>query len=144
YRIGHSAVVVGRIRGETVYIGIKAPMVRVVHDEAFVVMPGYRMTYRPEEPEIDVACSIALATFARDDFASADFEYLYSGPDISGQRTFRAIKGRDRQVHDQDAVDGLIDVYVRGLALVLDAGVSPTRPDLRGYRIVDSQEPRFF
>jgi len=143
YRIGHSAVVVGRIAGETVYIGIKAPMVRVVHDEAFVVMPGFRMTYRPEEPEIDVACSIALATFGRDDFASADFEYLYSGPDIAGRRSFRAIKGRDRHVYDQDAVDTLIDVYVRGLALVIEAGIPVTRPDLRGYRIIDPREPAF-
>jgi hypothetical protein len=102
YRIGHSAIVVGRIAGETVYVGIKAPMVRVVHDEAYVVMPGYRMAYRPAEPEIDVACSIALATFGRDDFSSADFEYLYSGPDVSGRRSFRAIKGRDRRVYDDD------------------------------------------
>jgi hypothetical protein len=144
YRIGHSAVVVGRIAGQTVYIGIKAPMVRVVHDEAFVVMPGYRMTYRPDEPEIDVACSIALATFGRDDFSTADFEYLYSGPDITGRRTFRAIRGKDRHIHDQDAVDALIDIYVRGLALVLEAGIPIIRPDLRGYRIIDPREPTLF
>lgn len=143
YRIGHSAVVVGRIAGESVYVGIKAPMVRVVHDEAYVVMPGYRMTYRPDEPEIDVACSIALATFARDDFSSADFEYLYSGPDIAGRRSFRAIKGRDRRVYDRDAVDGLLDVYVKGVALVIKAGIPATKPDLRGYRIIDPREPRF-
>jgi hypothetical protein len=144
YRIGHSAVVVGRIAGETVYVGIKAPMVRVVHDEAFVVMPGYRMTYRPDEPEIDVACSIALATFGRDDFSSADFEYLYSGPDVSGRRAFRAIKGRDRHVHDRDAVDSLLDVYVKGIALVMEAGIPVSRPDLRGYRIIDPREPGLF
>lgn len=144
YRIGHSAVVAGRISGETVYVGIKAPMVRVVHDEAFVVMPGYRMTYRPDEPEIDVACSMALATFGRDDFEAADFEYLYSGPDISGRRSFRAIKGRDRNVYDRDAVDALLDVYVKGVALVLEAGVPASRPDLSGYRIIDPREPGLF
>ena len=143
YRIGHTAVVVGRISGQTVYIGIKAPMVRVVHDEAFVVMPGYRMTYRPAEPEIDVACSIALATFGRDDFSSADFEYLCSGPDLSGRRSFKAIRGRDRRVYDRDAVDALVDTYVRGLALVLEAGIAPTKPDLRGYRIIDPSQPGF-
>ena len=58
YRIGFVAVAVGRTRGETVYIGIKTPMVRVAHHEAFVVMPGFRMSHRPVEAEIDVACSI--------------------------------------------------------------------------------------
>ena len=118
-------------------------MVRVVHDEAFVVMPGFRMSYRPAEPEIDVACSIALATFGRDDFASADFEYLYCGPGIDDRRSFRAIRGRDRNVYDRDAVDHLIDIYVRGVARVLDAGVDIRRPDLRGYRIIDPDEPSF-
>jgi hypothetical protein len=144
YRLGHSAVVVGRVAGENVYVGIKAPMVRVVHDEAYVVMPGYRMSFRPHEPEIDVACSIALATFGRDDFADADFEYLYSGPDITGRRSFRAIKGRERHVYDRDAVDALLDVYVRGVALVLEAGLPASRPDLRGYRIIDPREPGLF
>lgn len=144
YRIGHSAVVAGRVAGENVYVAIKAPMVRVVHDEAYVVMPGYRMTFRPDEPEIDVACSMALATFGRDDFASADFEYLYSGPDLSGRRSFRAIKGRERHVYDRDEVDALLDVYVRGVGLVLEAGVPISRPDLRGYRIIDPREPGLF
>lgn len=143
YRIGNTAVVAGRIAGRNVYIGIKAPMVRVVHDEAFVVMPGFRMSHRPAEPEIDVACSIALATFGRDDFASADFEYLYAGPDIAGKRSFRAIKGRERKVYDRDAVDALIDVYVRGIALVLESGFDAAQPNLRGYKIIDPREPGF-
>ena len=142
YRIGHTAVVAGRLAGKNVYIGIKAPIVRVVHDEAYVVMPGFRMSYRPAEPEIDVACSIALATFGRDDFASADFEYLYAGPDIAGKRGFRAIKGRERKVYYRDAVDALIDIYVRGIALVIEAGFDAPQPNLRGYKIIDPHEPR--
>jgi hypothetical protein len=144
YKIGRAAVVVGRISGDNVHVGIKAPMVRVVHDQAFVVLPGFRMTHRPQEPEIDVACSIALANFGRDDFESADFEYLYSGPDASGSRAFRAIHGRDRRIYDRDAVDALMDVYVKGVALVKEAGVDLTRPDLRGYRIIDPREPGLF
>jgi hypothetical protein len=144
YRIGHTAVVVGRAVGQSVFIGIKAPMVRVVHDEAFVVMPGYRMSHRPAEVEIDVACSIALANFGRDDFASADFEYLYSGPGISGHREFRAIRGRDRNVYDRETVDALMDIYVKGVALVLRTQSEIRHPDLRGYRIVDPSQPEFF
>jgi hypothetical protein len=143
YRIGRTAVVVGRARGENVYVAIKAPLVRVVHDEAFVVMPGYRMTYRPAEPEIDVACSVALATFGRDDFESADFEYLYCGPGVDGHRSFRSIRGRDRRVYDRDEVDAFLDVYVKGVALALNAGLEVKRPDLRGYHIIDPNEPTF-
>lgn len=143
YKIGFVAVSVGRIKEKTVYVGIKAPIVRVLHDEAFVVMPGFRMSYRPGERQIDLACSIALANFARDDFASADFEYLYAGPGLSGYREFRAIRGRDRQIFDRDEVDALLDVYVRAVALAMEAGVEVHEPNLRGYRIIDPQAPSF-
>ena len=141
YPIGFTAVVVGRIKGKNVYIGIKAPFVRVVHDGAFVVMTGFRMSNRPGERQIDLACSVALANFARDDFASADFEYLYAGPGLSGHREFRAIRGRERKIFDRDNVDALLDVYVRAVALTMEAGVEVREPNLRGYRIIDPRQP---
>lgn len=144
YRIDFTAVAVGRIKDQTAYVGIKAPMVRVVHNEAFVVMPGFRKSFRPVETQIDLACSIALATFGRDDFASADFEYLYAGPGVSGQREFRAIRGRDRKIFDRDEVDTLLDVYVKGVALAIEAGAELREPNLKGYRIIDPREPTFF
>jgi hypothetical protein len=144
YRIGFTALAVGRIGDQTVYVGIKAPMVRVARREALVVMPGFRMSHRPVEAEIDVACSIVLANLARDDFADADFEYLYAGPGVSGQRDFRAIRGRDRTVYERDIVDGLLDVYVKGVALALQEGVNAPKPSLQGYRIIDPREPSFF
>jgi hypothetical protein len=143
YRIGFTAVAVGRVAGQTAFMGIKAPMIRVVHNEAFVVMPGFRMSHRPVEIQIDVACSIALATFARDDFADADFEYLYAGPGLSGKREFRAIRGRERNVFDHDAIDSLLDIYVRGVALAADAVVDLREPNLAGYKIIDPREPFF-
>ena len=144
YKIGLRAVEVGRIKGEQVYIGIKAPMVRVLHDEAYVVMPGFRMSYRPVEVEIDVACSIALATFAREGYDEADFEYLYAGPGVSGQREFRSIKGRERRVFSKDEVDALLDVYVKGVALALDAGVESRPANLKGYSVVGPRQSSMF
>jgi hypothetical protein len=144
YKIGFRAVAVGRIRGEQVYVGIKAPMVRVLHDEAFVVMPGFRMSHRPVEAEIDVACSIALATFAREGYDEADFEYLYAGPGLAGQREFRSIKGRERQVFDRDAVDSLLDTYVKGVSLALDAGVESRPANLHGYSVIDPRQSSMF
>lgn len=143
-RIGFTAVAAGRVKGATVYVGIKAPMLRVSDDEAFVVMPGFRMSHRPVEVEIDVACSIALENFRRDDRAVADFEYLYAGPGLDGKRSFRAIRGRDRKIFDRDALDALMDTFVKGVGLAIDAGAEPKRPDLRGYRIIDPSQASIF
>lgn len=144
YRIDPSAVVVGKIKERLVYVAIKAPMVRVQHDEAFVVLPGFRMSHRPTEAQIDLACSIVLANFGRDDFATADFEYLYAGPGISGERQFRSILGKERTVYDIDQIDALLDVYVKGVEIALQAGVGQDQPNLRGYRIIDPQQPGMF
>lgn len=143
YRIGFSAVAVGRTKGRTVYVAIKAPLVRVASGQAFVVMPGFRRSYRPADSQIDVACSLALATFARDDFAGADFEYLYAGPSSSGGREFRAYLGRDRRVFDRNEVDALLDKYVRAITLILEMGVQVTQPNLSGYRIIDPGQSSF-
>ena len=144
YRIGFSAVALGRAKGHTVYAAIKSPMVRVAHNESFVVLPGFRMSFRPTPGQIDLACSIALANLARDDFADADFEYLHAGPGVSKGREFRAIKGKDRSIYDIDQLDALLDVYVRGVALAIEMGAEVKSPNLRGYRIIDPREPGLF
>jgi hypothetical protein len=143
YRIGFSAVAVGRTRGRTVYVAIKAPLVRVAGGQAFVVMPGFRRSYRPADSQIDVACSLALGTFARDDFAGADFEYLYAGPNSLGAREFRAYLGRDRRVFDRSEVDVLLDKYVRAITLILEMGVQVKQPNLSGYRVIDPGQSSF-
>lgn len=74
YRIPFSAVPIGRLPGDiTAYMAIKAPLVRVCEGEVFVVVPGFRLGHRPMGTEIDVAASLALATFGRDDFSEADY-----------------------------------------------------------------------
>jgi hypothetical protein len=102
------------------------------------------MSYRPVEIEIDVACSIALAHLARDDYSGADFEYLYAGPGLSDQREFRAILGRDRRILDRDTVDALLDIYVKGLDLIASAGLGFGAPRLAGYRVIDPDQPGMF
>lgn len=144
YRVGFVAVPIGRFRDKSIYVGIKASMLRVRHDEAFMVVPGFRLTHRPAEREIDAACSLVLAQLARDDFADADFEYLYAGPGVSEGRVLRAIHGRDRQIFGRDAVDALVDTYVRGITLLLSRGKGAAEPNFRGYRIYDPNQLSLF
>lgn len=143
YRIPFSAVPIGRLPGDrTAYMAIKAPLVRVKGPEVFVVIPGFRLGHRPQGIEIDLAASLALATFGRDDFSEADYEYLDCSRGPSGERELRVCQGRDRRIFDLDEVDAVLDLYVRGLALAIDAGMPARKPNFRGYRIIDPNQPR--
>jgi hypothetical protein len=141
HRIGLIAVAIGRISGKTVYAKIKAPLLRIKDGKAYVVMPGLRMSHRPDEVAIDVACSIAHAVLAQGDMARAEFEYLYAGPGLGKAREFRAIHGTGRARFDETAIDHMLNIFVEGVALAANVGVSITEPKLSGYRIIDPSQP---
>lgn len=143
YRIPFSAVPIGRIPGsQTAYMAIKAPLVRVREARIFVVVPGFRLGHRPEGLEIDVAASLALSAFGRDDFAEADYEYLDCSRGLSGERELSVYRGCERRIFDVDEVDHMLDLYVRGLSKAIDAGMPAQAPNFRGYKIVDPNQPR--
>lgn len=143
YRIPFSAVPVGRLPGgQTAYMAIKAPLVRVQESEVYVVVPGFRLGHRPVGIEIDVAASLALATFARDDFAEADYEYLDCSRGASGERELSVYKGRNRRIFSADEVDVLLNNYMQGLALAVQASMDARAPNFRGYHVIDPQQPR--
>lgn len=145
YKIPFSAVPVGRLAGgQTAYMAIKAPLVRVKNSKPYVVVPGFRLGHRPEGAEIDVAASLALATFARDDFEEADYEYLDCSRGPSGTRELRVYKGAERRIFTIDEVDHLLDLYVQGLALAISQGMEVRAPSFRGYHIIDPDQPRMF
>jgi len=143
HRIGFLAVEVGRAHGKSVYVGIKAPFMRVIARDARVIVPGFRMSHRPNEAEIDVVCGITRAHLARDDYAASDIEYLHAGPGPDGKRLFRPILGRERTLPSADEVDGLLDVYVRGIALLMVAGLESSPPNFKGYQVRNLDEPLF-
>jgi hypothetical protein len=123
-------------------MAIKAPLVRVRRPDIFVVVPGFRLGHRPQGTEIDVAASLAVATFARDDFNEADYEYLDCSRGASGERELRVYHGRDRRLFSLDEVDHMLDIYVRGLALAFQSGMPANAPNFRGYKIIDPDQPR--
>ncbi|HEX8124512.1 MAG TPA: hypothetical protein VF548_02920 [Allosphingosinicella sp.] len=143
YRIPFSAVPIGRLAGgHTAFMAIKAPLVRVKRPDIFVVVPGFRLGHRPRGTEIDVAASFAVATFARDDFHEADYEYLDCSRGLSGERELSVYQGRDRRLFTLDEVDHMLDIYVRGLAFAIQSGMPAEAPNFRGYKIIDPDQPR--
>lgn len=144
HRIGLTAFAIGRFGGQSVFAKIKAPLLRVRGHEAYVVMPGLRMSHRPSEVAIDVACSVALAILTQGDMARAEFEYLYAGPGIGRDRSFRAIHGTGRKRYSEAEIDQLLHTFVEGVALAAEAGVSVSEPELRGYRIIDPRQPNLW
>lgn len=143
YRIQFSAVPIGRLPGDlTAYMGIKAPLVRVRDGKVYVVVPGFRLGHRPMGIEIDVAASLALATFGRDDFAEADYEYLDCSRGSFGVRELSIYRGTDRRIFNLDEVDHMLDIYIKGLSLALQSGMTAQKPNFRGYRVIDPNQPR--
>ena len=93
--------------------------------------------------QIDLACSIALENCAQGDYAGADFEYLYVGPGASHskERYFQAIHGRDRHIYDSDTMNGLLDIFVKGVELASRKSSELRTPSLKGYRVIDPESP---
>lgn len=143
YKIPFTAVPIGRLSGDRIaFMSVKAPLVRVENDNVFVVVPGFRIGHRPTGTEIDVAASLALANFARDDFAEADFEYLDCSRGISGERELQVYRGAERRVFDLEEVDTFLNVFVRGLDRAIQSGMEVRKPNFRGYRVIDPDQPR--
>jgi len=143
YKIPFTAVPIGRLpTGQTAYMAIKAPLVRVKGTEKYVVVPGFRLGHKPQGVEIDVAASLALATFGRDDFSEADYEYLDCSRGSSGERELCIYHGKERRIFDLDEIDYMLDLYVRGLSLAIDAGMSANVPNFRQYKVGDPDQPR--
>jgi len=144
YPIAFSAVESGRIDHQIVYITVKAPLARVADGLMYIVMPGFRKTFSPSESQIDVACSFALAALARGGYEGADFEYLYAGRGANPERQFRRILGSERRIYNEDDLDNFLDIYVRGIKLAMRYGVNFKRPNFRGFRVYDPNNPGFF
>jgi hypothetical protein len=145
HRIGYVAVSVGRHKGQTILIGIKAPFVRVRANDAFLVIPGFRKMARPQSWQIDFVCSLAAHQLARDDYERASPEYLYAGPgDDDAKRQFRAFRGGDLALYSQDRVDELLQIYVEAVAKLLELGRGAQPARTTGYRIIDPSQGTFF
>jgi hypothetical protein len=145
HKIGFLAIRIARYKGYTIYLGLKAPYVRVRDRHGFLVIPGFRKTYLPSDEQIAFPIALAHFQIARDDLSGIDTEYLYAGPGHGGvDRVFRAIYGEETELLSQDAIDDLLSVYVSGVIRVLERGLGLNKANLAGYRIVDPGQGNLF
>jgi hypothetical protein len=144
YRIGYVAVGIGRFKGQTIYVGIKAPFVRVRAGSAFLVIPGFRKMSRPLGWQIDLVCSLAASQLARDDYERATPEYLFAGPDDRNKRYFRAYTGELLKLFSNDQVDEFLQVYLEAVTKLLEKGRGAQPARMSGYRIIDPSQGAFF
>lgn len=145
YKHDYLAVAVGRFKGKTIHVGLKAPFTRVQGSSAYVVLPGFRKSFVPTDAQINLPLSLAAVQLARDDFKGADIEYLHAGPAPgTSVRMLRVIHGCRRKLLDADELDDVFAVYVEGVISALDAGYGMSEPDLAGYRVIDPNAPTFF
>lgn len=138
------AVRVGRHKDQTIYVGIKAPFVRVSAGNAFLVIPGYRKLARPQGWQIDFLCSLAASQLARDDYERATPEYLFAGPGADNKRYFRAYKGDSLKLLSNDQVDDFLQVYLEAVVKLLERGRGAQPARTAGYRIIDPSQGSFF
>jgi hypothetical protein len=117
YRIGYVAIAIGRYNTQTLFIGLKAPFVRVWQpNEALLVIPGFRKAFRPVGWQIQFVCSVGANYLARDDYEGADVEYLYAGPALRGTgRMFQAMHGSDMALLRSEGVDEYMQIYVEAV-----------------------------
>jgi len=145
HRIGYIAVAIGRHNQQTIFVGLKAPFIRVRRPgEAYLVIPGYRKASRPVGWQVDLVCSIAANQLARDDFEGAEVEYLAAGPAPNGPgRLFTPMLGRTMNLFAPDAIDQLMQIYVEAVVRHLERGNGTQPARFAGYRIIDPAQGRF-
>jgi hypothetical protein len=146
HRIGYVAIAIGRYKSLTIFIGLKAPFVRVPEpSRAMLVIPGFRKVTRPVGWQIEFVCSVAANQLARDDYEGADVEYLSAGPaPIGTGRVFQAMHGSDMALLSSDGVDQYMQMYLEAVVKHLEKGNGAQPAKFAGYRIIDPTAGRLF
>ncbi len=145
YKHPFVAVPIGRHKGKTIYAKLKAPLTRVSHGDAFIVLPMFRKTFRPSERQIDAIISFARAQWAYGDFSAADVEALVAkGFSGTPERQLSVILGADRELLSVDDIGAFFQPYIEAVGLIIDSGIVTSEPDLKGFRVVDPYQMNFF
>ena len=144
YRRSYFAAPVGRWRGRNIFIGVKAPLVRVSNDEVLAVVPIFRKNFTPCEKETDLSLTIVREFSLREGYRDIDTEYLRArGVDGSLDRRLIVDRGSHRRLYSSEQLDTFAQKYAKAVSLLADAGLGLEQPNFAGYRIWDPDQPPF-
>jgi hypothetical protein len=144
YSQSFCAVLISRWKGRSIYILVKAPFVRVRHDEAYVEWMGLRSTFCPTKKQLAFGFGFIRNFVIPKDFQSAEIEYLGTqNGSIKKVRYPKIIRENDLPSYFGVDVDKCLQSYVDGVVAILE-DKPQSRPDLSQYRIIDPNQKGLF
>jgi hypothetical protein len=144
YKRKSLAAPVGRWQGRNIYIGIKAPLIRVTGKDVLAVMPIFRKTHVPNEVETNLSLTAVQEFCMREGYRDIGTELLRAqGLDKTLERQLIVDRGSDRRLYSSEEFDSFSGKYARAVALLANSGLGLQRPNFRGYRVWDPDQPPF-
>lgn len=145
YEVPHAAVIVGKVNGRGIHIGVKAPLVRVQAGTPSVVYPAFRKTYLPTEQQAILECSIVREVTAQNDFYGAGLEYVAARGTGRGLERVCVVRSSDElELLDKSTVDDLLGKYVEAVKQLWSEGVGLQKPRLGTYHVIDPDQQDLF
>ena len=138
------AAPVGRWRERNIFIGLKAPLIRVAAGEALAVMPVFRKGFVPGDRETDLALTAIREFCFREGYRDLDIEFIRAqGMGGTTDRRLIVDLGSLRNLYSSEQFDQFATKYAQGVSLLADDGLGLQQPNFRGYRVWDPDQPPF-
>jgi hypothetical protein len=142
YKRAPLAAPVGRWKDRSIYIAIRAPLIRVADDDVLAVMPIFRKRYTPDDVETNLSMTSVREFCFREGYRDIDIELMRAhGIDGAVARRLVVERGSRRQLYTADEFDIFADKYAKGVAILANAGVGLENPNFEGYRVIDPDQP---
>ena len=145
YKRSFLAAPIGRWEDQTIYLGVKVPLIRVTKDNVLATMPVFRKTFVPNEKALNVALTGVREFCLREGYSDIEPE-LIRALGVSGQidRQLFVAQGHARALYSGDAFDEFANVFTKAVVRLANNGIGLERPNFRGYRVMDPDQKGMF
>lgn len=142
YKRNFLAAPVGRWRERNIFIGIKAPLIRVTDEDVLAIMPVFRKNFVPDDAETNLSLTAVREFCFREGYRDIDTE-LMTARGVGGARERQLLvdRGSKRSLYTTDQFDGFAAKYAGAVSILADAGKGLQTPNFRGYRVWNPDEP---
>jgi len=144
YKRSFLAAPIGRWQGRNIFLGIRAPLIRVTGDELLAVMPVFRKAFVPNVAETNLSMTAVREFCLREGYPDINIELMRAvGIDGSLERRLVVERGSERQMYSSEDFDTFAAKFAGAVALLADAGLGLQQPNFKGYRVWDPDQTRF-